>query len=118
MATETRRTRKPLALTAKTIEALKPDPAGAYYQPDLRCKGLAIRVAPDGGKTGDLSYRIKGAGVRRPSLGRFEDVGLEAMRRRANKLTLAAREGRDLIAEEKAVLDQHEQSFTVEQVVS
>ena len=82
-------------LTAKAIEALKPDPNGvAYRVPDTR-KGLALRVAADGGKTWELAYRIKGKGVRRPSLGRFEDVGLEAARRRANELTSAARQGRD-----------------------
>ena len=107
------------ALTAKTIEALKPDPnGGAYRVPDLRCKGLGLRVAADGGKTWDLAYRIKGKGVRRPSLGRFEDVGLEAARRRANELTSAARLGRDLIANEKAARDQHEQSYTVERLIN
>ena len=50
MATKSRRTREPLLLTAKTIEALEPDPASAYYQPDTRAKGLALRVGRDGGK--------------------------------------------------------------------
>lgn len=116
MATESRRTRKPLALTAKTIEALKPDPDGAYYQPDLRCRGLSIRVATDGGKSWDLTFRIKGAGVKRPSLGRYEDVSLERARKRANELTLAGRQGRDLIAEEKAARHEYDQSFTVERL--
>ena len=89
----------------------------AYRVPDLRCKGLALRVATDGGKTWDLRYRIKGEGVRRPSLGRYEDVGLEAARRRANELTSAARQGRDLIAEEEAARDEYNQSFTVERLI-
>ena len=74
-------------------------------------------MAIDGGKTWNLSFRIKGAGVRRLSLGRYEDVGLEAARRRANEITLAARQGRDLIADEAAGRDQHEQSFTVERLI-
>jgi hypothetical protein len=40
-------------------------PVDAYLVTDLRCKGLALRVAADGGKTWNLSFRIKGAGVRR-----------------------------------------------------
>jgi hypothetical protein len=41
---------------------------------DTRVVGLALRVAPDGGKTWDLAYRIAGAGrVKRLSLGRFAD---------------------------------------------
>ena len=59
----------------------------AYRVPDLRCRGLALRVAADGGKTWGVAYRIKGKGVRRPSLGRYEDIGLEAARERANELT-------------------------------
>jgi Arm DNA-binding domain len=77
-------TRKAQALTAKAIEAMKPDAEGAYRVPDTRCKGLALRAATDGGKTWDLSYRIKGKGIRRLSLGRYQDVGLEAAREKAN----------------------------------
>jgi hypothetical protein len=42
------------ALTAKGIEAMKPDRSGAYRVPDTRCKGLALRVAASG-KTWGLS---------------------------------------------------------------
>ena len=103
-------------LTDKAIKAFKPD-AVAYLVTDLRCKGLALRVAADGGKTWNLSFRIKGAGVRRLSLGRYEDVSLEAVRERANEITLAARQGRDLIADEAAKLDEHKQSFTVGRLI-
>jgi len=64
--------------------------------------GLAVRVGPSGTKTWDLAYRIRGSGkVRRVSLGRVIDLGLEGARERANALTSAARSGRDLIAEEE-----------------
>src|ERR1700722_17437908 len=118
MTTESKTTRIPQALTAKAIEAMKPDPKSAYRAPDLRAKGLALRVAANGGKTWDLAYRIKGKGVRRPSLGRYEDVALEAARQRANELTSAARQGRDLIAEEETARDERDQSFTVERLIS
>jgi integrase len=104
-------------LTAKAIEAFEPDPVGAYRVRDLRCKGLALRVATDGGKTWDLGFRVKGAGVRRLSLGRYADVGLEAARKRANKITEEARQGVDLIAGEAEKRDQREQSFTVERLI-
>ena len=114
---EPKPTRKAQTLTAKAIEAMKPDTA-AYRAPDLRCKGLALRVAADGGKTWELGFRIKHAGVRRLSLGRYEDIGLEQARRRANEITEAARKGVDLIAAETAKRDEHKQSFTVERLIS
>jgi integrase len=108
------KTRPARTLNAGIIRNLKPDPAGPYRVPDLRCKGLGLRVAPDGGKTWDPVYRIKGKGVRRPSLGRTEDVGLEQARSRTNELTSAARQGRDLIAEEAQAMDEAERGFTIE----
>jgi integrase len=110
------KTRKAQALTAKAIEAMKPAD-DAYRVPDLRCRGLAIRVATDGDKTWGLAFRIRGKGVRRPSLGRYEDVGLEAARRRANELTSAGRQGHDLIAQKKAARDEYNQSFTIERLI-
>jgi integrase len=87
-------------LTHRSIEAMRPAET-AYRVPDQRCKGLAVRVAPSGVKTWDLAYRIRGTGkVRRLSLGRTSDIGLEQARERANELTSAARGGRDLIAKE------------------
>jgi hypothetical protein len=118
MTTESKPTRKAQLLTVKGIEAMEPDPSGAYRVPDTRAKGLALRVATDGGKTWDLAYRIKGKGVRRPSLGRYEDVGLEAARDRAHDLTSAARQGRDLIAKEEADKNEYDLSFTVERLVA
>jgi integrase len=53
-------------------------------------------------KTWDLAFRIKGAAQpRRLSLGRLPDVSLDSARQRANELTAAGRNGRDLIAEER-----------------
>ena len=75
-------------------------------------------MATDGNKTGNLAFRIKNAGGKQVSLGRYEDVGLDAMRDRANDLTKAGREGRDLIAEEEAARDEHEQSYTVERLIN
>jgi integrase len=93
-------TRAAIAFTHRSVEALRPADA-PYRVPDQRCKGLAVRVSPTGIKTWDLSYRIRDAGkVRRISLGRVGDVTLEQARERAHQLASAARQGRDLVAEE------------------
>lgn len=111
------KTRPSQALNAKKIKAMKPDALGPYRVPDQRCKGLALRVATDGRKTWDLSFRLKGGAVRRMSLGGIEDVGLEAARTRANALTSAARLGRDLVKDEKAARDEAAREFTVEKLI-
>jgi integrase len=109
-------TRGAQLLTHRTIETLRPAEA-PYRVPDQRCKGLAVRVAPSGVKTWDLAYRIRGTGkMRRLSLGRTTDVGLEQARERANELTSAARGGRDLIGEEGEARDAAASRITVEKL--
>jgi hypothetical protein len=64
-----------------------------------------------------LVYRVKGSGkVRRLSLGRIGDVGLEPARERANALTSAARQGRDLIEEEAQAVSAQEQEIAVQKL--
>jgi integrase len=111
-------TREKVALTAKAIEAMKPDRVGPYRVPDARTNGLALRVAKTGGKTWDLSYRVKGSGkVKRLSLGRLDDVSLEEARQRAHQLTSAARRGVDLLAAEEAAREARAREITVGQLV-
>lgn len=96
------RSKAAVVLTTRGIETM-PAEAAPYRVPDVRCPGLALRVSTTGGKTWDLTFRIKGTGVRRTSLGRFEDIGLSDARKRAEAILSAARQGRDLIrAEEDA----------------
>ena len=110
-------TRGALLLTHRTIETLRPAEA-PYRVTDTRCKGLAVRVAPSGVKTWDLAYRIRGTGkMRRLSLGRTSDVGLEQARERANELTSAARGGRDLIGEEGEARDAAASRITVASLI-
>lgn len=87
------------SLTQLTIQALKAEPR-PYRLPDAKCAGLAIRVAVNGSKTWDFSFRLKHGKVRRISLGNIELVSLEEARLRAHDVRKAAREGRDLPAEE------------------
>ena len=110
-------TRGAQLLTHRTIETLRPAEA-PYRVPDQRCKGLAVRVAPSGVKTWDLAYRIRGtAKMRRLSLGRTNDIGLEQARERANELTSAARSGRDLVGEEGEARDAAASRITVEKLI-
>jgi integrase len=110
-------TRGALLLTHRAIETLRPAEE-PYRVPDQRCKGLAVRVSPSGVKTWDLAYRIRGTGkMRRLSLGRTSDVGLEQARERANELTSAARGGRDLIGEEGEARDAAASRITVASLI-
>ena len=110
-------TRGAQPLTHRTIETLRPAEA-PYRVTDQRCKGLAVRVAPSGVKTWDLAYRIRGTGkMRRLSLGRTTDIGLEQARERANELTSAARSGRDLVAEEEDARGAAASRITVEKLI-
>jgi len=110
-------TRARFALTHRGVEALRPE-ALAYRICDMRCRGLAVRVAPSGLKTWDVAFRITGTGVyRRLSLGQFPAVTLDAARARTLALTNAAKTGRDLIGEEKAAQTAAEARLTVGQLV-
>ena len=62
--------------------------------PDLRCPGLAIRIAPSGIKTWDVLFRIRGtAVVKRKALGAFPAVTLAQARDRMGGLGRAAQAG-------------------------
>jgi integrase len=117
MTDDHRNTRGKTALTHRGVETLRADPA-PYRICDLRCPGLAIRVAPSGGKTWDLAFRIRKSGVyRRLSLGPFPAVSLDTARARATALTDAAKAGRDLLAEERSAKAAAEARMTVGQLV-
>ncbi len=110
-------TRGRIALTHRGVEALRSE-ALAYRICDMRCQGLAVRVAPSGVKTWDVAFRVRGKGIyRRLSLGPFPAVTLDAARERTLALTNAAKAGRDLIAEEKAAKAAAEARLTVGQLV-
>ena len=101
-----------MILTVTTIKAMKPG-AAPYRVSDVGTPGLALRVAPSGEMTWDVAFRVKGAGVRRQSLGRYSDVTLEAARIRADELTSAARKGVDLIAKEREERDAKARAMNV-----
>jgi integrase len=109
-------TRPARALTHRFLESLQPE-AGAYRIPDSRCQGLAARMAPSGVISWDMAYRIARGGTRRPSLGKWPDISIEAARDRGNDLRRAARAGRDLLKEEEDAKVEEARQLTVEQLI-
>lgn len=114
---KTNKTHDKTVLTHRGLEAMKPN-AIAYRVPDLRCPGLAIRVAPSGLKTWDVAFRIRQSGkVRRLSLGPFPAMTLDGARERTSELTNAAKLGRDLLSEEKAAKAAADERLTVAELI-
>lgn len=100
-----------------TDKAIRPDPQ-PYRWSDTRAAGLALRVASDGAKTWDCAYRIRGSGkVTRTALGRYENSGLEEARTRAGELTGAARNGVDLIAQEREAREAAARQMSVDKLL-
>ena len=93
-------------LTTVVLSALRPK-ATAYYVSDEQQNGLRVRVAPSGAVTWNLAYRIKGEPkTKSVSLGPCDPsaqngLGLAEARDRAAVYLKAARQGRDLLEEEK-----------------
>ena len=89
-----------------------------YRVPDLRCPGLAIRIAPSGIKTWDVLFRIRGiAVVKRKALGAFPAVTLAQARDRMGSLGRAGQAGRDLLLEEEDARAQTTSRITVEKLL-
>ena len=110
-------TREAKTFTTRGVDALKAD-AAPYRVPDARTPGLAVRVAVDGRRTWDASFKIAGTGrVRRTSLGVYPDISLEAARDRARELARAARAGRDLLEEEAATKRDAAREITVANLI-
>lgn len=110
-------TRPAKALTAASVEKLKPDDA-PYRIPDTRAQGLAIRIAANGTKSWDLAFKITGTGkVRRVSLGKFPAVTIEEARRRARELVEAAQKGRDKLQEEEDAAREEARQLSVRALI-
>lgn len=109
------------ALTAVGLAALKPK-ATAYYVADAKQDGLRVRVAPSGGLTWNMVWRIKGVGIKSASLGKADPSGRDGLdlagaRDRAAEIMKAAREGRDLLAEEAAERQAKADAMTIADLI-
>lgn len=106
-----------IVLTHRSVEAFKPA-TEAYRVADLRCPGLAIRVAPSGLKTWDFVCRVRGTStVKRKALGAFPAVGLDEARRRGGAIGDAAQAGKDLIGEEAKAKEAAAARMTVSELI-
>ena len=106
-----------MLLTARFIELLKAE-AEPYRWREPRPSILALRVAPNGVKSFDVAYRIKGSpAVKRTTIGRYGDVNIDEARGRAFDLVKAARKGKDLIADEEADREAKARAMTLRKLV-
>lgn len=82
-----------IALTDKTLSALKPKPK-RYELQDTYCPGLSVRVTPEGRKTFNVKYRY-GLQQKRMSLGVYPRMSLVEARSRAMEAMRHVDEGTD-----------------------
>lgn len=109
-------------LTSVVLATLRPK-TGAYYVSDEQQTGLRVRVAPSGVLTWNLAYRIKGRPTAKSvSLGRCDPNGrsglaLAEARDRAADVIKAARQGRDLLEEERDAEQADRNKVTVKDLI-
>lgn len=108
-------------LVATILAGLRPQ-AKPYYVSDDQQVGLRVRVAPSGALTWNVAYRIKGDGTKSASLGPCDPkgrkgIGLAEARERAASILKAARQGRDLLAEEQAERVAIRERMTVQKLI-
>lgn len=89
------------ALTTKSIEALKPNPAKRLEIPDPALVGLYLVVQPSGAKSWALRYRYAGK-PKKLTLGRWPILGLAEARTAASEAIEEVEGGTDPSAKKKA----------------
>jgi integrase len=90
------------ALTDVFVRSAKPAGAGRTEISDLRCVGLVLRIAEDGGKSWSFRFRSRTGKQTRATIGRYPDVALTAARQRADDMRRAVAEGRNPVEEKRA----------------
>lgn len=83
-----------IALTDRTVRALKPPTAGRLDVWDEDNPGFGLRISAEGRRTWILMYRM-GKTLRRLTLGRFPTLGLAAAREKATDALREAAKGED-----------------------
>lgn len=89
-----------VAITDAVAKAAKAEAGKRTEIADLTCRGLALRVTPDGNKTWAFRYRDANGRDQRLTLGRYPDLGLRDARLLADRHRAAAALGQSP-AEEK-----------------
>jgi hypothetical protein len=83
-----------IALTDRTVRALKPPSTGRLDVWDEDNPGFGLRISAEGRRTWILMYRM-GKTLRRLTLGRFPTLGLAAAREKATDALREAAKGQD-----------------------
>lgn len=89
------------AFTAKTIEAIKPDPEKRIEKPDPGLQGLYLVTQPSGAKSWALRYRFAGKPAKL-TLGRWPAMGLAEARAAASEALGKIDHNKNPSAEKKA----------------
>ena len=69
---------------------------------DLRCAGLVLRIATDGGKSWSFRFRTKAGKQTRATIGTYPDIGLTAARTRATAMRREVAEGKNPVDQKRA----------------
>jgi integrase len=88
------------ALTARTLETLKPPPTGRTELTDSAVPGLKFRLTANGAASWSLQVRVNGE-KRRFTICEYPAIGLAKAREEARRLRVEARQGRDPIREQR-----------------
>jgi hypothetical protein len=83
-----------IALTDRTVRALKPPSTGRLDVWDEDYPGFGLRISAEGRRTWILMYRM-GKKLRRLTLGRFPTLGLAAAREKATDALREVGKGQD-----------------------
>jgi len=81
-------------LTARSVEAMKPDPGRRLEVPDAAMPGLYLVVQPSGARSWAYRYRV-GTKPRKLTIGRFPGFSLAQARERAGEAAQAVELGMD-----------------------
>jgi integrase len=91
-------------ITLRTIDAIKPCPAGDVYTWDPNLRGFGLRVTPKGVKSYVLQYRVNGGPSRRKTIGiHGSPWTTQTARKEAERLLMIVRQGIDPVEAQREV---------------
>lgn len=107
-----------LELQDRFVKSVKPDSERQVDHFDTVVKGLALTVSPGGTKTWSLLYTKPTTGKRaRMKIGRYPEITLAKAREKARETRAGVGEGKDPVAEKKAVAASQAVSDLVENYI-
>jgi integrase len=89
-------------LTDSFVKTAKPPAAGRVEISDMRCAGLVLRIAADGGKSWSFRFRTTNGKQTRATIGAYPDIGLTAARSSATAMRKDVAEGKDPVEQKRA----------------